>query len=373
MAFGPPLFAQTAPTPSESLLAALPTLCAGAGAAGALATRCAELRTADPAAFAVAARAQRLEELPGHARVGDLHGEEARPAATSPDATRAAWDLWASAVDGALDRRDGRIEAGFDAGRDALLVGASWRPDARLTVDGGWQWARETLDYRGSDGVLRARMDGPLLLVAWAPGPTWRVEAQADRVSGTLRSARRVRYALPGGASVDAEASAAARTTRQGLGLALRRSDAIGAWSIDSGVAMDESKTRIAAYRESGGAGWALSVPARERRSRRALLEATLSRAVSRPSGVWLPSLRLAQVREFADPTRTLGVRFVDDPSGQVVRFATEEPDCDWSEAAAGLVWLRPGGASLFIEARQRIGHRFLDERQVALGFRLEH
>lgn len=68
-----------------------------------------------------------------------------------------------------------------------------------------------------------------------------------------------------------------------------------------------------------------------------------------------------AQVREFADPTRTLGLR-----------FATDEPDRDWMEAAAGLMGLRPGGPSSFVEARQRAGHRFLDERQIALGLRLE-
>lgn len=357
--------AQTAP--SEALTAALPQVCAGAQRE--LALRCAALSPAGASAFSLAAAAQRLEELPGHARVGDLQGDDARTPAASP---QSAWQLWASALHGSLDRREGRIEAGFDAARDGFAVGAGWQPSAAWVVDGGWQWAREDLDYRASDGRLRARLDGPVVAVAWMPSDAWRLEAHADRSAGRFESRRRVRYTLPGGEAIDSDAHARTRTERRGAGLALRRSDAFGSVSLDSGFGIDDSRTRIGAYLESGGAGWALAVPSRERRSRRAQLDVAISTALSRDTGVWLPSARLVAVREFDDASRTLTVRFVDDGGETPVRFATEEPDDHWLDAALGLVWVRPGGAAFFVEARQRIGHRFLRERQVALGLRLE-
>lgn len=360
----PPARAQVA---SDALRAALPSLCTTA--LGGLAQRCATLAPGGDAAFAAAARGQRLEELPGHARVGDLHGDDARPPAPSGGT---GWDLWATALGGALDRREGRIEAGFDASREGLLAGAGWRPAAAWTVDAGWLWSRESLDYRGSEGRLASRLDGPLLLVAWAPNAAWRAEVQAERVHGRLESTRAIAYGLPGGLRFASEARARPTTSRQTLGAALRRSDAFGAWSLDAGLAIDESSTRVGAFTESGGDGWAIAVPARERRSRRTSADAVLSKAVSRPSGVWVPSLRVTAIRENADPRRTLGIRLADDPTRQLVRFSTEEPDRQWVDAALGLAWLRPGGTTWFIEVRGRGGHAFLDERAAAVGWRIE-
>ena len=362
--------AQSAPSPSESLQGVLPTVCAGA--ASELAARCAALGAAGTEGFRAAAKAQRLEELPGHARAVDGQRDDASGTVATSGDTPSRWTAWASVLDGNLERRDGRIEAGFDAGRTGLLLGAGWQPTPAWTIDGGWQSMRETLDYAGSEGRIDTRVDGPLLVAAWMPSAHWRVEAQADWAEGSLESRRSIRYALEGGESIDAQALARTGTQRRGAGLALRRNDAFGAVAIDGGIGVDDSRVRIAAYVETGGAGWALAVPARERRSRRVQLDATVSAALSRRSGVWVPSARFAMVRELDDPSRTLAVRFAQDAGSTPVRFATEEPDDRWIDAALGLAWVRPGGTSFFVESRHRLAHRFLREHQLALGLRIE-
>lgn len=364
--------AQSAPSPSESLGAVLPAVCAGA--VRDLATRCAALGAAGVAGVRTAAQGQRLEELPGHARSVDGQRDDATGGFTvlGDDERAQRWSVWASVLDGQLQRRDGRIEAGFDANRTGLLLGAGWQPTNALSLDGGWQSTRERLDYAASTGRIDTRVDGPLLVAAWMPGTHWRVEAQADWSEGTLESRRPVRYTLAGGESIDSEALARTETRRRGAGLAVRRNDSVGALSIDSGLGMDDSRVRIAPYVESGGAGWALSVPARERRSRRVQLDAVVSAALSRPSGVWVPSARLAAVKELDDPSRTLTVRFANDAGGTPVRFATEEPDDQWLDVALGVSWVRTEGRTFFLESRHRLGHRFLDEHQIALGVRIE-
>ncbi|MCZ8114802.1 autotransporter outer membrane beta-barrel domain-containing protein [Silanimonas sp.] len=362
--------AQTAPSPSDALRAALPTICAGA--VRELAARCVALGAAGSGGFDGAAQAQRLGELPGQARVADTRRGSSETSAPRDGEAAQRWSAWASVLDGNLDRREGRIEAGFEAGRTGLLLGAGWQPSPTLSLDGGWQSVRERLDYTASDGRLDARVDGPLLVAAWMPSTTWRLEAQADWSEGRLESRRRVRYALPGGETVDAETRARTDTRRRGVALAVRRNDSFGAISIDSGLGIDDSRVRIAPYAESGGAGWALAVPGRERRTRRLQLDALVSGVFSRPSGVWVPSARLTALRELDDPSRTLGVRFVDDARGTSVRFATEEPDDQWVDVALGLSWVRPGGRSFFIETRHRLDHRFLREHQLAVGVRIE-
>ncbi len=362
--------AQTASRPADALQAALSSICASA--VRDLAVRCAALGASGPDGFATAATAQRLGELPGHARAADGQRDDAVGAALSTGANTQRWSAWASVLDGGLQRREGRIEAGFDADRTGVLLGAGWQPTDTLTIDGGWQSTRETIDYTASDGRLDVRLDGPLLVAAWAPSERWRLEAQADWNEGRLRSRRSVRYILPGGESVASDAVARTDTRRRGAGLALRRNDSLGSVSIDSGLGMDDSRVRIASYVETGGAGWALAVPTRERRSRRVQLDATVSAALSRRSGVWVPSARIAALRELDDPSRTLTVRLVDDAGGTPIRFATEEPDDQWVDAALGLAWVRPEGRSFYIETRHRLGHRFLSEHQLAIGLRIE-
>lgn len=366
----PEAWAQSAPGPSEALRAALPAVCAGA--VRDLASRCAALGAGGSAAFASAAQAQRLEELPGHARVAETRGDGAAATPATDAGLSSPWSVWASVLDGRLDRREGRIEAGFDADRTGLLLGAGWQPTPTISLDGGWQAFRERLDYTASDGRIEARVDGPVLVASWMPSAVWRFEAQADWSEGRLDSRRRVRYALPGGESIDGEARAQTDTRRRGAAIAVRRSDHFGAINLDSGLGIDDARVRIAPYAESGGSGWALAVPGRERRTRRVQLDALLSGAVSRPSGVWVPSARLAAIRELDDPSRTLAVRFIDDATGTPVRFATEEPDDQWIDLALGLSWVRPGGHSFFIETRHRLGHRFLREHQLGVGFRIE-
>jgi outer membrane lipase/esterase len=364
-----PAAAQTAPTATEALAQALPLICGGSPQ-GQLAQRCAELGPG--AAFRPVAAAQRLEELPAHARAANRESPDARRPPENEGIERLSWDLWASASGGTLERREGRVEAGFESDRQGVLAGATWRLGRQGTIDGGWQWAREDLDYLASDGRVRTRLDGPFLMAAWAWNAAWSADLQIERSSGPLEVARSIRYTLPGGGAFASTASARTRTTRDGLALALRNTTTIGRWTLDSSLGTDRTRIRIDGFRESGGGGWDLRVPTRERRSRRVRADLAISTALSRPAGVWLPSVRLGRVHELQDPQRTLTLRFAEDANATPVRFLTDQPDRDWWEMALGLAWLRPGGQVVFLEAQRRLGHRFLDDTQLSLGWRIE-
>jgi hypothetical protein len=283
----------------------------------------------------------------------------------------ARWDVWAALADGQLHRREGRIEAGFDADRRSAALGVTWRVAPGWTLDGGWQRVRETLDYTASDGRARTRIDGPLLVAQWAPGEHWSLEAQALSAAGRLELDRAIGYAV-GTGRFASSARAAPQTRRRSLGLALRRSDAFGAWQLGSGLAADSAEVRIDAYAEQGGEGWALALGERRVRTNRARLDSALSRAISTGTGVWLPRFDLALVREFDDPQRSVAVRLVDDAAATPVRFLTQEPDRTWTEWGLGAAWVGRGGHSGFVEWRGRLGHRFLEDRQIALGWRIE-
>ena len=113
-------------------------------------------------------------------------------------------------------------------------------------------------------------------------------------------------------------------------------------------------------------------MPGRSISSRRGRVDATLARNLSASWGVWQPMARLGWRREFANPARPLGVRFLGDANGTAVVFETDDADTGWAEVGVGAVFVFTGGHSGFIEYRQRLGHDFLQERLLALGWRIE-
>jgi outer membrane autotransporter protein len=113
-------------------------------------------------------------------------------------------------------------------------------------------------------------------------------------------------------------------------------------------------------------------VPTRRIVSQRGRLDATLSRTVSQKWGIWQPQLRLGWRHEFENPGRALRVTLAGDASDTPIVFNTQDPDSGWGEWALGSVFVFTHGHSGFVQYRQRFGHEFLQERVLALGWRVE-
>jgi len=283
--------------------------------------------------------------------------------------------VFATAETGELARGTSAIEAGFEARVHSGLLGVSWQPRPEWNAFAAWSRKSEALDYSASASRADAQSDGVLLQLDHALSARWSWSAYVGVLDGELDLQRRVEYRLPsamGTRSVSADARGRPDTRQRIDGAALRFTHDIGAWSNSLETRLDRSRTTIDAFAEAGGDGLAIALPRRDLRTRRAGLSATVSRAFSIQHGVLLPQARVGLTREFDDPARTLTVRLVGDGNSTPIRFATQEPDAWWGDAALGVVWIMPGGASAFLEGRQRFAHTFLDERMVALGFRLE-
>ena len=52
--------------------------------------------------------------------------------------------------------------------------------------------------------------------------------------------------------------------------------------------------------------------------------------------------------------------------------FDTSDPDTQWGEVGVGVSLVMKKGHQAFFEYRQRFGHSFLEERSLALGWRME-
>jgi len=396
-----------AQTPTEALAAAWQQVCATASTSGGLLLqRCNETATSTGLADLIAARGQRLEEIPGQARAStrDSGGAQATglqvrvgPALSlrgidpgaqglslsyqdegdaSAGGLASQWGVFASVEGGQLGRDEGPNEAGFDADTLHVTVGAERRVGARGNIGAAFNLDREDLDFRDSDGAAEADYRGLLAFASLNVGDAWVFDAYAGRASGQSDLRRRIQYSLSrvggGTYAIDALATADPDSRRRVFGFGANRAWYRGAWNGDIGAGADWTRTTIDGYTEEGGGGLALEVPGRMIETRRGRVDARFGRTVSTSWGVWQPSVRLGWRQEFGNERRRVTVQLAGDRLNNNITFDTEDPDRGWGELALGSVFTLQRGHSGFLEYRQRFAHEFLDERIVAVGWRME-
>jgi len=389
------------PTPADSLAALWNGICATAIEGTLLFLRCDEtLNSNDPRANLIAAVGQRLNEIPGQARVAtrdvsqvlssvnvDIGGRNLSLLfaagnnglltldASNDEQLAAPWSLHFSADVGRINRKAGRNEAAFDAGSGSLTAGIDWQLGKNWQVGAAVNHVREDLDFSQSDSVASTRFTGLLLTSTRLLGDTWSLSGYYGQFRGSYDLSRNIDYTLPlpsGPVNVSAEANASPDSRRRVIGLAGNGQWAHKGWDFGVGAGFDKNDTTIDAYTETGGGGLALTVPQRTVGTQRGRIDFTLGRTFSNTRGVFQPSFRAGWRQEFSNLRRAVTVRLAQDPLHNPITFNTEDPDKSWGEVALGGVMTFTGGHSGFFELRQRVAHSFLQERMLAIGWRIE-
>ncbi|HMB56798.1 MAG TPA: autotransporter outer membrane beta-barrel domain-containing protein [Arenimonas sp.] len=388
-----------AQTPAVALATRWRTICATAINNTVLFQRCGETNASlDPQADFIAATGQRLNQIPGQGRIAtrDFSGMESVNASdlagnpvslvygqradgslglNATDNLAAQWSLFFSADVGRLKRDEGLNEAGFDADTHSFTAGANWQPSAKWLLGLALNHTVESLAFNGDSGSADTRYTGLIATISHPYADTWSLDGYAGFLRGRYDLVRDIDYSLmlpSGPLAISGRALANPDATRSVQGVSTTGTWSKNGWDriLDFGV--DASRTSIDPYSESGGAGLALSVPGRSVQTRRARVDFTLDKTISREWGIWQPSLRVGWRQEFSNARRAVTVRLIEDPRQNPITFDTEDPDKGWGEIALGSVFTFTHGKSGFIEFRQRFAHAYLHEQVLSLGFRIE-
>lgn len=356
---------------TDAFTAQFDTVCAGAAPGSALAARCAVVQASpDPNARALAANFNDLEEIPG---AGRLNARDFSPDAGSRNEARSQITpklaLFASIGGSRTNRSLDRIEAAFDADAVTLTLGLDWHPADAWQLGIALNHAREKQNFRDSDGALDAHYTGLIALASWNASEHVALNGYAGRLQGG-QDVRRVVNFIDGSAAVAEAASPNADRTLAGI--ALDANITHGAWEWRGTVGFDALRTSTDSYTEHGGSGFDLIVPNRKTETDRGRIDAALAGTFSRSWGVWQPEFRLGWRHEFGNDARIVGVRFVDDSNGTVVRFDTGAPDRDWLQTGVSAVFTFTHGQSAFIALDREFSHSTSTATTLGIAWRIE-
>jgi len=353
---------------TAALAAQLDQVCASAAVGSALASRCATiLASPDPNARLIAADHNDLEELPGAGRAAAKDQWPSRQEVDTLLTPKLA--LFFSVDHDRAARRDDAIEAAFDADSTTFTAGLDWHPAKRWQLGLTLNRSHENQQFRGSAGRTQADATGLIAVTSVDLDDHFSLNGYFGKFRGS-QDIRRVVSFVDNSTPIAETASPDLDRTLGGIGL--DANFARGSLTWLGSLGFDGASTAIDGYTEAGGSGFDLIVPQRVVSTRRGRFELGLSDAVSTGWGVWQPQLRVGLIHEFGNDARTLGVRFVDDTNGTVVRFDTGAPDRDWAQATLSSTFVLPHGNSGFITIGREFGHSTSTATTFAIGWRVE-
>ena len=353
---------------TDAFAAQFDQVCAGAAPGSALAARCAVVQSsANPNARRIAADFNDLEELPGEGRGNARDAWPSRNEVKSLITPKLA--VFASLDHSRSIRSNDAIEAAFDGSSTTFTVGLDWRPAERWQLGAALDRTRENQDFRDSQGRTDTHYTGLLTLASFQASDNIGLTGYVAWMRGG-QDIRRVVNFLDASAAVAEASSPDAR--RLISGIALDASIPHGAWDWRISTGLDTARTSVDGYTESGGSGFDLIVPQRTTQTDRGRFEVALARTVSTGWGVWQPEIRAGLLHEFGNDARVIGVRFVDDTLGTVVRFDTGAPDRNWAAAGLSSTFTFAHGNSAFITIGREFGHSTVTSTDFAIGWRME-
>lgn len=283
---------------------------------------------------------------------------------------------WSTYINGSIKRgerdRTSR-ESGYDADSWNITAGTDYRITDEFFVGGSLGYSRSDTDLDADSGGVDS--DG-VTLSAYATlfdEQGYYVDAVVSYGFNSYDTSRELNA---GGGSFRAEGDPDGEQYTVSLdgGYDISR----GAWTIGLQGRFVYLETDIDAYQETpsspgiAGAGSLLAIEDQSTDSLTSELAAQVSYAVSTSFGVLQPTARLGWEHEFANDSRGMAARFINDPSNTIFRIRSDRPDRNFFNAGTGFSAQFARGRSAFLFVDWIMGHERVTQYTVNAGLRLE-
>ena len=147
-----------------------------------------------------------------------------------------------------------------------------------------------------------------------------------------------------------------------------------GALSIGPYVRLNFSRSKIEGYTEEdrSNSGLNMNVGDDTATSLTSVLGMQMSYAHSADWGVFVPQLRFEYEHEHRDDARAITTSFVADATGSSFTVLTDDPDKNYFNVGASLLFILPNGWMPFVDAELLMSYKDLDRQRFTFGLRKE-
>jgi outer membrane lipase/esterase len=277
-------------------------------------------------------------------------------------------------------------EAGFDFTTLGATAGVDYRFTDRFVAGLAFGFASTDADVSpsGGGGDLDTK-DYSLSLYSTYYFDNFYIDGIVSGGWNSYDTSRRINYALPtvtpaGVPSTTTAVNQVATGDTDGshlsFGLGTGYDFRRAAWTYGPYLRLTYLKTDIDGFQEridgtSPGFGLALAYEDQDIESLQTALGLHISYAISTAFTVLVPQLLFEWVHEFLDDSRTVTARYVNDPNGVAIPFATDDPDRNFFNLGVALSSVFRRGTSAFVYYQNTLGLRDVTKHDIVLGVRL--
>ena len=262
---------------------------------------------------------------------------------------------------------------GFSYDNGGVNIGVDYRFTDDLVFGGVFTYLRSQSRFDDSRGSLDSDFFNGSLYGSYYVTDSFHIDGIASYGGSDFDISRAIQYQLttePSPVITNATSSPGGHqySFSGGLGYDFN----IDEFSINPYVRANYLALGVDAYRENGGAGWALNVAKQKVYSLTTTVGTQMSYTFSTPWGVIIPNVRGEWFHEFEDNGRQFGANFVGDAAGQSFNIVTIGPDRDYFTFGTGVSTTLPHGISAFFNYDMLIGYQDIENYRFTLGARME-
>ena len=265
------------------------------------------------------------------------------------------------------DKDDTADELGFDFNTDGITVGGDYRIKDTLVAGGAVGIVDSDSDFNGSRGDVDTRGLSFLGYGTYYLSETSYLEAVVSFGRSEFENTRNLSIG-PITSEVEGDTDGNEITISLGAGYDFAR----GPLSFSPYGKINYIRTEIDGYTEDTNTGLELVYKDQNADSLSTLLGGQLSYAISKPYGVFLPTLRFDWTHEFRDDSRFITASFLNDPTQGQFKIKTDDPDRDYFLLGLGVAATFRDGRSAYFNYEYLLDHDNLDQESVAAGFRMD-
>jgi len=265
------------------------------------------------------------------------------------------------------DKDDTSDELGFDFDTNGITVGGDYRIKDTLIAGGAVGIVDSDSDFNGSRGDVDTSGLSLLGYGTYYLSETSYVEAVLSFGRSEFDNSRNVTVGATT-REVQGDTDGNELTISLGGGYDFAR----GPLSFSPYGRINYIRTEIDGYTEDTNTGLELVYKDQDAESLSTVVGGQLSYAISKPYGVFLPTLRFDWTHEFRDDSRFITASFLNDPTQGRFKIETDDPDRDYFLLGLGVAATFRGGRSAYFNYEYLLGQDDLDQESVAAGFRMD-